>query len=399
MRRFNVASDEEIKEGKTTDIYFVRTMEVLRARGLDKTEVVAEVTAGSLPDGWRWGILCGIDEVIRLLEGRMVNVYALPEGSAFTPLDCRGIRVPVVIIEGPYGEFCELETPLLGFVCQASGVATSAARIRKIAPDKLLISFGIRRMHPAISPMIDRAAYLGGFDGVSSLSGAKKIGKDPMGTMPHSLIILFGNQVDAWKAFDEVIPEDVPRVALVDTYFDEKAEAVMAAEALGKRLWGVRLDTPPSRKGNFAEILREVRWELDCRGYRNVRIIVSGGLGEKEVKELSGAGADGFGIGSWLSNAPTVNFAMDIVEIGGKPVAKRGKFGGKKDVWRCESCLNYLVTSAGKSGVKCPRCGKSMGPAMVQIIREGKVVGGEEPVDAIRERVLAQLEKLELVTA
>ncbi|MEM2874495.1 MAG: nicotinate phosphoribosyltransferase [Candidatus Hadarchaeales archaeon] len=391
--RFNVASDEEIKRGGTTDIYFVRTMEVLRAKGLEGTRVVAEVTAGSLPNGWSWGVLCGIDELVHLFEGVKVNVYALPEGTIFTPVDIRGVRMPVVVIEGPYGEFCELETPLLGVLCHATGVSTAAARIRKLVPDKLLLSFGIRRMHPAISPMIDRAAYIGGFDGVSAISGARIIGKEPMGTMPHSLIILFGDQVKAWKAFDEVIPKNVPRVALVDTYFDEKVEAVMAAEALGKRLWGVRLDTPPSRKGDFPEIVREVRWELDRRGYENVKIIVSGGIGEREVSALAEAGADGFGVGSWLSNAPTVNFAMDIVEMNGKPVAKRGKFGCKKEVWRCKRCMSYLIT---RSRTICPRCGGAMRTAMTQLIKNGKIVGGIDPVDEVRKRVLSQIKRLDL---
>jgi len=395
MRKFNVASDEEIKTGTTTDIYFMRTVEVLKAKGLDRTRVVAEVTAGSLPNGWEWGILCGTDELAHLFEGKNVNVYALPEGSAFTSSDSRGVRVPVVVIEGPYGEFCELETPLLGVLCQATGIATAAARIRKLIPDNLLISFGIRRMHPAISPMIDRSAYIGGFDGVSGVLSAKRIGKEPMGTMPHSLIIVFGDQVKAWRAFDEVIPKEVPRVALVDTYFDEKAEAVMAAEALGKKLWGIRLDTPPSRKGDFAEIIREVRWELDRRGYKDVKIIASGGIGEREIKALADAGADGFGVGSWLSNAPTINFAMDIVEVNGKPVAKRGKYGGKKEVWRCEKCLEYLVTVPSKTK-KCPKCGKPMKRAMIQLIKDGKSVSRTEPINMIRKRVLTQLKRLTL---
>jgi len=105
----------------------------------------------------------------------------MPEGSVFYHEDCRGVHEPVMHIEGPYGEFCTYETPMLGLICQASGVATSAVRVRKVAGEKRLISFGIRRMHPALSPMIDRASYIGGFDGVSSLSGAKLLGVKPVG--------------------------------------------------------------------------------------------------------------------------------------------------------------------------------------------------------------------------
>src|SRR6059036_1642320 len=147
--------------------------------------------------------------------------------------------------------------------------------------------------------------------------------------MPHSLIIAMRDQVKAWKSFNKHMPKKVPRIALVDTYFDEKTEAILAAEALGKDLYGVRLDTPSSRRGNFAEIVREVRWELDSRGFNKVKIYVSGGLNDESIKRLSDAGADGFGVGTSVSNAPTIDFALDIVESEGRLVAKRGKLGGK----------------------------------------------------------------------
>ncbi len=397
MRTFNVSSDEEIKRGGTTDIYFVRTNEVLKAKGLNRTGVVAEVTVGGLPEGWPWGVICGTDELAKLFEGVPVDVYAMPEGTVFRPYDYNGFRVPVAFIDGPYGNFCELETPLLGLLCHASGIATMAARFRKLAWDRLLISFGIRRAHPALSPMIDRAAYIGGFDGVSSLSGAKKIKKDPVGTMPHSLMIVFGDQVRAWLAFDEVVPRKVERVALVDTYYDEKAEAVMAAEALGDHLWGVRLDTPGSRRGNFTEIIREVRWELDVRGHKRVKIIASGGVNDKNITELVKAGVDGFGIGTALSNAPTIDFAMDIVELKGKPVAKRGKLGGRKQVWRCSKCLTDVVLPANAHASKCPSCGGKTSELLVPLLKRGNMVDKELGVDLIRKRVMEQLKKLTVV--
>lgn len=397
MRAFNVSSDEEIKRGETTDIYFVRTNKILRAKGLDGTRVVAEVTAAGLPEGWQWGVICGTDELAALFEGVPVDVYTMPEGTIFRPHDHRGFKVPVVFIDGSYGNFCELETPLLGFLCHASGIATMAARLRKLAWDKLLISFGIRRVHPALAPMIDRAAYIGGFDGVSSLSGAKKIKKEPTGTMPHSLMIVFGDQVKAWRAFDEVMPKEVKRIALVDTYYDEKAEAIMAAEALGNRLWGVRLDTPGSRRGNFTEIVREVRWELDIRGYSHVKIIASGGVNDKNITELVKAGVDGFGVGTALSNAPTIDFAMDIVELEGKPVAKRGKLGGRKQVWRCSKCLRDVVLPADARAPRCPACGGKTSPLLIPLLRRGKRVAREISVDLIRKRVMDQLRKLTVV--
>jgi len=398
MRLFHYADDDDIKNGRTTDVYFVRTKEILHAKKMDKTRVVAEVTVGGLPEGWPWGVLCGIEEVAHLFEGHMVNVYAMPEGSIFFPRDIRGFKEPVMFIEGPYGEFCILETPMLGLICQASGVATRSARIKKIAGGKTVLAFGIRRMHPAIAPMLDRASYIGGLDGVSSLIGAEIIGVKPSGTMPHALVIVMRSQTEAWKAFDEIMPPDVPRVCLVDTYLDEKVESIMAADLLKDRLFAVRLDTPKSRKGDFAEIVREVRWELDVRGYSHVKIFVSGGLNEKSVKELSEAGAEAFGVGTFISNAPTVDFAMDIVEVEGKPAAKRGKLSGKKQVWRCPSCLEDIVLPFSASSPRCPKCGGETVSMLKPLIRNGEIVVDLPKAPDIRKYVLDQVGKLQLST-
>jgi nicotinate phosphoribosyltransferase len=396
MRLFHHATDEEIKSGLTTDVYFSRTKQIIEAKKLDRLNALAEVTSGKLPDGWPWGVLCGIEEVARLFEGVPVDVYAMPEGSIFYPADYRGIREPVMFIDGPYGDYCLLETPMLGLICQASGAASRAARIKRVAGEKAVVAFGIRRMHPALSPMLDRAAYIGGFDGVSSLKGAEIIGEKPMGTMPHALIIMFENQVEAWKAFDEIVSSDVPRVALVDTYYDEKMESIMAAEALKDRLYGVRLDTPGSRKGNFVEIIREVRWELDVRGYKSVKIFVSGGLDEEMVKVLGEAGAEAFGVGTAVSNAPTVDFAMDIIELEGRLVAKRGKLGGKKQVWRCPECLVDAVLPFDSPKPECPECGGEMEPMLKALIERGKIVAELPEPKKIRRYVLEQTKKLSI---
>ncbi len=394
MRIFHHATDEEVKRGLTTDVYFSRTKQVLEAKKLDRLNALAEVTSGKLPEGWPWGVLCGIEEVAHLFEGVPVDVYAMPEGSIFYPADYRGVREPVMFIDGAYGDYCLMETPMLGLICQASGAASRAARVKRVAGEKTVVAFGIRRMHPVLSPMLDRAAYIGGFDGVASLKGAEIIGEKPMGTMPHALMIMFGDQVKAWKAFDEVVSSDVPRVALVDTYCDEKAESIMAAEALKDRLYGVRLDTPGSRRGNFVDIIREVRWELDVRGYKNVKIFVSGGLDEEQVRVLSEAGAEAFGVGTAVSNAPTVDFAMDIVELEGRLVAKRGKLGGKKQVWRCWECLVDTVLPFDSPNPECPQCGGEMEPMLKPLIEGGKIVAELPEPKEIRGYVLEQMKKL-----
>ncbi len=272
-----IPSLEEIRRGDTTDVYFVRTMEVLRALGRDRVRVKAEAFVKRFPGGYDYAVLSGMDEMLALLAGREVDVRAMEEGSLFF------LEEPVFSIEGPYGDFCEMETAMLGMICEASGIATKTARIKRLAGDRTVLSFGARRMHPALSTVIDRNAFVGGADGVSVVRSAAFLGEPAMGTMPHALILVVGDTVDAVRAFDAAVAPGVPRVALIDTLQDEKFEAIRLAEALRGKLAGVRLDTPSSRRGSFRKIISEVRWELDLRGCSHVQIMASGGSGEDDV--------------------------------------------------------------------------------------------------------------------
>ncbi|RLF87532.1 nicotinate phosphoribosyltransferase [Thermococci archaeon] len=387
MKDFYIAHEDEIKAGKTTDVYFIRTRKILEEKGIHK-KVFADISTTSLPKGWKWGVLAGVEEVAKLLEGHPVNVYSMPEGTIFHPYE------PVMQIEGYYKEFGIFETALLGMLSQASGIATAALRVKIAAKFKPVYSFGIRHMHPAIAPMIDRSAFIGGCDGVSGVLGAEMIGEKPVGTMPHALILTVGDQVRAWKYFDEVMPENVPRVALVDTLCDEKLEALMAAEALGEKLAAVRLDTPSSRRGNFKRIVEEVRWELDLRGYEHVKIFLSGGLDEESLRELADV-ADAFGVGGSIASAKPVDFSLDIVEVEGKPLTKRGKLSGRKQVYRCENG-HYHRVPAEKKLEKCPLCGARVEPLLKPLIENGEIVAELPKAREIREYVLEQAKKFGL---
>jgi nicotinate phosphoribosyltransferase len=358
----HVALPEEIRAGRVTDVYFLRGQAVLEGEG-ENPEVVAEIRASSLPGAWPWAVFTGLEEAVHLLAGHGLSVDAVPEGSVFYPEE------PVLVIRGPYSSFGVLETALLGVLCQATAVATRAARCRVAADGRPVYSFGARRMHPAISPMIERAAYIGGCEGVSVVTSAELIGTQPVGTMAHSLILILGEE-RAWRGFDRVVDGKVPRVALVDTFQDEKFGAVAAARTLGDHLTAVRLDTPASRRGDFLTILREVRWELDAEGYANVKIFVSGGLDEETIRRLNRY-ADAYGVGTWISGAPVVDFSMDIVEVAGSPRAKRGKLSGRKHLWGCDQCGSRGIAPGTTKLGHCPACG-----ARVRSLLEGVLPGG-----------------------
>src|SRR5256712_5292876 len=347
-KTFHTASDADIKGGEVSDVYFHRTVEILNARG-DRKHVKAEVYLKSLPEDWHWGVLAGIEEAARLLEGIQIDVKAMDEGTVFEPYQ------PVLTLEGVYVDWAQYETALLGLLCQASGIATKAARCKKAAGDRQVISFGARRMHPALAPMIERNAFVGGCDGVAVTKAAELIEADPMGTIPHSLVLMIGDTVEALRAFDAVVDPKVRRVALIDTLQDEKFEAIRVAEALGKDLYAVRLDTPSSRRGAFFRILQEVRWELDLRGFEHVKLIASGGVDEYEILTLNPV-ADAYGVGTSIASAPVLNFALDIMEIEGRPMAKRGKWSGAKDVLRCRACRRTVWPAPSRGSRAASAC-------------------------------------------
>ncbi len=386
------AHPDEIIKGEITDIYFIRAVETVKHAGLEDVKVRMEVHAYSLPQGYEWAVFAGLEEALALLKGRPVTVYAVPEGTLFRR------KYPLMIIEGRYVDFGVLETALLGVLRFSTSIATKAARVRIAAGNKTVLFFGLRALHPAVAPAADRAAYIGGLDGVSGVEARKYLGVEPRGTMPHAMIIVFGDQVKAWSAFAEKYGNETPVIALVDTFYDEREEALMAARALSEKLAGVRLDTPSSRRGKMRDIVEEVRWTLDINGFKHVKIFVSGGLDEERITELKDI-VDGFGVGTSIAAAPNIDLSMDVVEVnrgqGWMPITKRGKIPGAKQLYRCRA-LNDYVLPWGSEAPNCPD-GRKAKPMLVKYLDNGELVQELPDVNKIREYVIEQLREAGLL--
>jgi nicotinate phosphoribosyltransferase len=311
------ATHEEIVAGCTTDIYFVKTRDVLRRAGKLDAKVVAEVFAR------KKGLFAGLPEVLRLLDGRDVTVDSLSEGDAFDP------REVVMRIAGPYSAFGMYETVLLGILASSCGWATAARECVDAAEGKPVLCFGARHVHPAIAPVMERTAVaVGKCAAASCILGAKLAGTEPSGTVPHAAILIMGDTVELARVYDEVVPSEEPRIVLVDTFKDEAEESLRVALALGDSLSGVRLDTPGERGGVTVDLVREIRYRLDAAGFPHVQIIVSGGLNPDRIRILSAAGAASFGVGSYISDATPIDMTMDLKVIDGRPIAKRGRLPG-----------------------------------------------------------------------
>ena len=314
----------EILSGDSADVYFARADEILRKEGLDPLVAMEVFTRSE-------AVLCGIDEAKILLAHALKDappdeaiVESLSDGDETAPKEV------VLRIRARYRTFGLYETAMLGMMAQATGWATAARACVSAAAPQPVVSFGARHVHPDVSDTLDYAAIVGGCVGASTPAGARLAGLSPTGTMPHSLVLIFGDTVKAAEAFDRYLGADVPRIVLVDTFRDEAEEALRVAEALGERLYGIRLDTPVERGRVTADLVREVRARLDMAGYDHVRIIVSGGLNPDRIRYFreQDAPVDSFAVGSYISGASPMDFTGDLKEIDGRPIAKRGRIPG-----------------------------------------------------------------------
>lgn len=371
---FDMLGPEPILDGSATDAYFLRTEDALESSDRNP-HVSLEVTASQFPTG-QWELFAGINDAATLLEGRPLDVDALEEGRLFD-------GGPVMRIEGPYLSVARFETSLLGFLSQATGFATRAFQARCADPDTRMISFGARHVHPAIAPVVERSALLAGFDGISHVASGQMLNRKATGTMPHALMLCFGrgNQEAAWLAFHEAVDETVPRVILCDTFSDEVEEVLRAIDALGDDLHSVRIDTTSSRRGDFRAILQEIRWELDARGFEDVGLFASGGIGVEAITALADV-VEGFGIGGYITDANPTEFALDIVSVGGEAISKRGKLSGRKQVYR---------TSGGEHVVRGidQTAPPDAEPLLMPLIRDGEIVR-EFDLDASIERARSE---------
>jgi nicotinate phosphoribosyltransferase len=314
----------EIMSGESADVYFARADTVLEREGLDPI-VTMEVFAR------QEAVLCGIDEAKNLMGHVLAEcdpaetaVEALSDGDLIGPKEV------VLRIRARYRRFGLYETAILGMLAQSTGWATAARECVDAAAPQPVISFGARHVHPDVTDVLDYAAIVGGCVGASTPAGARLAGLSPTGTMPHSLVLIFGDTVAAAEAFDRDLDETVPRIVLVDTFKDEAEEALRVARALGDRLYGIRLDTPAERGRVTADLVHEIRARLDQAGFGHVRIVVSGGLNPDRIRYFNDAAApvDSFAVGSYISGATPIDFTGDIKEIDGRPIAKRGRIPG-----------------------------------------------------------------------
>ena len=307
--------------GESADVYFQRTLTILRNEGLNPV-----VTMEFSP--LRKGVFCGILEVRALLAKILPEtgseVWALDEGETVE------VHEVALRIKAPYSSVGLYETAICGTLASSTGWATAARECVEAAQGIPVIGLGARYVHPNVAANIDYAAIVGGCVSCSTILGARLAGVTPMGNMPHDLPLVLGDTVKAAESFDRHMPQEVPRVALVDTFKDEAEESLNVARALRDKLRGIRLETPQERGGVTPDLVKEIRARLDLAGFQHVEISVSGGFTAERIRQFVEAGApvNGYGVGGYIASSPPNPMVADIHEIDGRPMAKKGRIPG-----------------------------------------------------------------------
>jgi nicotinate phosphoribosyltransferase len=288
--------------------------------------------------------LGGMDEAIAILklcadDVDGIEIRALYDGDRIEPFE------PVMHISGDYTAFAHLETPILGTLARRTLITTNVVHVLEAANGKPIIFMPARHDHHRVQAGDGYAAFVAGQItgaeiGVTSDEQASWWGGRGIGTVPHSLIAAYdGDTVLAARKFAEWAPPEMNVTVLVDFENDSVHTALAVAEALGDRLWGVRLDTSEllidrslwDELGDFKptgvneRLVWKVRGALDDAGFERVRIVVSGGFTVAKIREFEekGVPVDAYGIGSSLIRGSN-DFTGDVVLTDGRP---SGKFG------------------------------------------------------------------------
>lgn len=320
------------------------------------------------------------------------DVRAMPEGTLFFPHE------PILQIIAPISEAQLVETRIINLLQFQSLVASKAARCVTVAPDKLLVDFGLRRAHGAEAGLLAaRAAYLAGFAGTSTVVAGSHFGIPLYGTMAHSFVEAHDEELLAFAHFATAQPDNV--ILLVDTYDTEEAarnlpELANELREQGVSIKGVRLDS-----GDLAMHAEKVRAILDAGDLKDASIFASGGLDEHAIQGVIRAGApiDGFGIGSKLdtsADAPYLDCAYKLVEYSGRP---RRKLSEKKATWPGPKQVYRRLDDDGimlGDTVACADEDCAGDSLLVPVMRDGRRLASEDALPEARDRMRRELERL-----
>ncbi len=339
-----------------TDQYELTMLTAAVRDGSANRQCVFEAFGRRLPDGRRYGVVAGIGRLLEQIAqfrfdagtvewlqrngvvdevtadylrsyrfGGDVDGYA--EGELYFP------GSPIVTVSGTFAEAVVLETLVLSVLNHDCAVGSAAARMTSAAADRPVIEMGSRRTHENAAVAAARAAYLAGFTATSNLAAGRCYGIPTTGTAAHSFTLLHDDEEAAFVSQTKALGAGT--TLLVDTY-DITQGIERAVRAAGPELGAIRIDS-----GDLGVLAKQARAQLDALGNRHTRVVVSGDLDEYSIAALAASPVDVYGAGTAVvtgSGAPTAQLVYKLVEVDGRPVAKRSEHkashGGRKTAVR-----------------------------------------------------------------
>jgi nicotinate phosphoribosyltransferase len=393
-----------------TDHYELTMLGSALADGTDDRPCVFEVFARRLPDGRRYGVVAGIaraldaiadfhftDADLEQLEATAVvdgptldwlanytfsgDIDGYPEGELYFP------GSPLMTVRGTFGEAVLLETLMLSILNHDSAIASAAARMSGAAHGRPIIEMGGRRTHEYAAVAAARAAYLAGFATTSNLEAGRRYGIPTRGTAAHAFMLLHDSEEQAFRA--QIAKMGADTTLLVDTY-DITAGIDRAVRVAGPELGAIRIDS-----GDVGVLARKAREQLDSLGAKDTRIVVSGDLDEHAIAALRAEPVDAYGVGTSVvtgSGAPTAGMVYKLVEVDGRPVAKRStqkeSRGGRKAAVRRHRDTGTAVEEVVYQATDGP---PELGPhdreLQIPLVRGGQLVDGLPTLDDARQRL------------
>lgn len=394
-----------------TDRYELTMMAAALADGTAARRCVFEVFARRLPDGRRYGVVAGTGRLLESIErfrfddeeldrlAEVVDRAALdwlgdyrfsgdidgyPEGELYFP------GSPILTVSATFADAVVLETLALSIINHDSAVASAAARMVTAAAGRPLIEMGSRRTHEVAAVAAARAAYLAGFASTSNLEAQRRHGIPTAGTAAHAFVLLHDDELSAFAS--QIATMGTKTTLLVDTY-DIRRGIERAISAAGPGLDSIRIDS-----GDLGELARQAREQLDALGATGTRIVLSGDLDEYAIAALRAEPVDAYGVGTSVvtgSGAPTGGMVYKLVEVDGRPVAKRSTSkesrGGRKSAVRRYKPTGTALEEVVYPDTAPPPIGPHDRVLPVPMIRDGERVPGLSTLEESREHLRAAL--------
>ena len=411
-------SADDLRNALLTDLYELTMLQSYFDTGM-KDIAVFDFFIRRLPSQRNYLIACGLEHVLHYLETlsfdgaaieylRTLNrfsdpflkslssfrftgdVYAMPEGTPFFANE------PIVEIVAPLPEAQIVETFLLNQIQMATLAASKASRIVNAAKGRPVVDFGARAMHGTDAGMKQpRAFYIAGMESTSSVLAGQTWGIPVSGTMAHSYILSFEDEISAFRQFLRTYPTSILLIDTFDVNTGVKHVIDLAREmGSGFQVSGVRLDS-----GNVAEQAFEVRKQLDSAGLQGVKIFATSSLDEYEIDKIVNGNVpiDGFGVGRHLassSDAPVLDTVYKLTEYAGQPKMKfsesKSTLPGQKQIFRERSSDSIVRDLVGLAGEK----GNAGEPLLIKVMEQGRRTRPAKPLEQCRAYCNAQVSGL-----